>query len=237
MWIKYVEVSYFDKETISDFDNFYTDVYMEAFPDEDEREGFDSFLGYLSRAVDVKEYKYHIVLAKDTSNQVIGGCIFNYYKKTNTGVIEFLAVKRDFQSNGIGTMLYNRVVSMLSEDAYQMNGRQLDYICCEIDSPEHSKAEIKKYLYFWNKNNYWRLDFNYVQPSLSATQKSVTGLWLTISPQHTSCRDVPSQLVVDIVWDYLKYAMCIDNPEKCSDYIQMREQIMQSNVVNLSKII
>ena len=168
--LKYVEVSYLDQNTISDFGQFYTDIYMDAFPDENEREGFDSFIRYLKRSGSASAYKYHIILAKDESNRVIGGCVFNYFKKSNAGVIEFLAVRRDLQSSGIGSMIYKHVASMLSEDAYQMNGKQIDYICCEIDSPEYSKAEIKKYLYFWDKNKFWHLDFNYVQPALSSEQ-------------------------------------------------------------------
>lgn len=133
--LKYVEVTYMNQNTISDFGQFYTDIYMEAFPDENEREGFDNFLKYLKRAGDAKEYKYHIVLAKDELGRVIGGCIFNYYKKSNTGVIEFLAVRSDLQSSGIGTMIYKHITSILSEDAHQMSGRPLEYICCEIGSP------------------------------------------------------------------------------------------------------
>ena len=235
--LNYVEVSYQNPKTITDFGQFYTDVYMEAFPDDDEREGFDNFLKYLKRANESKEYRYHIVLAKDEMDRVIGGCIFNYYKKSNTGVIEFLAVKSDLQSSGIGTMIYKHVSSILSDDAHQMSGKPLDYVCCEIDSPEHSKAEIKKYLYFWNKNNFWHLDFDYVQPALSANQQPVTGLWLTISSQRTACKDVPNKLVMDILYDYMKYAMCIDDPLQCSEYIKMETQLMENDTVRLKKII
>ncbi len=235
--LKYVDVSYLDQSTISDLGQFYTDIYMEAFPDDDEREGFDNFLMYLKQSTAAKEYKYHIVLAKDESNRVIGGCIFNYYKKSNAGVIEFLAVKNDLQSSGIGTMIYKHVTSILSQDAYQVNKKPLDYICCEIDSPEHSKAGIKKYLYFWNKNNFWHLDFDYVQPALSANQKPVTGLWFTISPQRESCSSVPSCLIADVLYDYIKYAMGIVDPEQCKEYISMKQSIMAKNTVDLKKIV
>ena len=235
--LKYVEVSSFNQSTISDFGLFYTDVYMDAFPDEDEREEFDSFLKYLKRAVESKEYRYHIILAKDEQNRILGGAIFNYYKKSNAGVIEFLAVKRDIQSSGIGTMIYKHIVSILSEDAHQMSGKALDYIFCEIDSPEYSRAEIKKYLYFWNKNNFWHLDFDYVQPALSAGQKPVTGLWFTISPQCVLCEAVPSELVVDVLYDYIKFAMCIDNPEQNAEYQEMKREILKIGTISLSKII
>lgn len=234
---EYVQVSPHNPSTISDFGQFYTDIYMEAFPDEDEREDFDNFLKYLKLSSDDKDYKYHIVLAKDESKRIIGGCIFNYYKKSNTGVIEFLAIKSDLQSSGIGTLLYKHASAILSEDAHKYNNKNLDYICCEIDSPEYSKAEIKKYLYFWNKNNFWHLDFDYVQPALSAGRNPVKGLWFTISPQRISCTEVPSSLVLDVLYDYLKFAMCIDEPEKCQEYIDMKAQLSLSDTVKLKKIV
>lgn len=235
--INYVEVSYLNQNTISDFGQFYTDVYMEAFPDENEREGFDSFLRYLKRGLNADKYRYHIIIAKDESDRVIGGCVFNYFAKSNTGVIEFLAVRSDLQSSGIGSMIYKHVKSILSKDAYQMNGKPLDYICCEIDSPEYSKAEIKKYLYFWNKNNFWHLDFDYIQPALSSEQKPVTGLWFTISPQHSSHSAASSRLVADVLYDYIKYAMCIDDPDQCQEYIKMSGDLLLNETVGLKKII
>ena len=118
-----------------------------------------------------------------------------------------------------------------------MNKKPLDYICCEIDSPEYSRAEIKKYLYFWNKNNFWRLSFNYIQPALSANQEPVTGLWFTISPQRLQENTVSSKLVSNILYDYIKYAMCIEDPTQCDQYKQMTQELKNSANVELTKII
>ena len=134
-------------------------------------------------------------------------------------------------------MIYKHISSILSDDAHRMNGKALDYILCEIDSPDYSRAEIKKYLYFWNKNNFRHLDFNYVQPALSNSQKPVMGLWLTISPQRTSCSTVPAKLVADVLYDYIKYAMCIEKPEKSKEYEAMLQEITEKKNVSLLKII
>jgi len=233
----YEEIVYGDRTSLSDLGQFYTEIYMEAFPNENERETFDHFLGYLRKAANAKEYKYHIVLAKNEQGRIVGGCVFNYFKKSNAGVIEFLAIRRDLQSSGLGSQLYRHAVSMLSEDAYDMNRKPLDYICCEIDAPEYSKAEIKKYLYFWNKNNYWHLKFKYIQPALSVDQDSVEGLWFTISPQREWSKSLPGNLIADIVYDYIKYAMGIDNPENCAEFAAMKEELLSKKGVELQRII
>lgn len=234
--VNYVEISLNDQRSISDFGQFYTNIYMNAFPDDDEREGFDNFIKYLRMANNSKEYKYHIILAKDEFDRVIAGCVFNYFKKSNAGVIEFIAVKNDLQSGGIGTLLYKHVISILSKDAYKINRKKLEYVFCEIDSPEYSKSEIKKYLYFWNKNKFWHLNFNYIQPALSSGQKPVTGLWFTISTMNSLCKSVPSSLVSDVLYDYIKYAMSIE-PNECNEFIDMKKELSSKGNVELTEII
>ena len=233
----YVEVKKEDKSSITDFGQFYTDVYNEAFPDENERETFDNFLHYIGRDEPADgAYVYHVLLAKDESGRVVGGAVFDYFKKSNAGVVEFLAVRQDLQSGGIGTELYRHIVATLSADAFRTVDKPLDYIFCEIDSPEYSRAEIKKYLYFWDKNHYRHLSFSYLQPALSAGQAPVTGLWLTVSPQHTVSDGVPTRAVVDVVHDYIKYAMDIE-PEQCAEYLTMREELSHRETVALSSLL
>ncbi len=235
--VTFEEVKLERRDSVSDLALFYTEIYMESFPDENERETFDSLLGYLKKSETADAYRYHIILAKDGQGRTVGGCIFNYFKKSNSAVIEFLAVKSDLQSGGIGTAIYKHALSVLASDAYRMCRRPLDCVCCEIDSPEYSRAEIKKYLYFWDKNKYWHLKFNYVQPALSQNQEPVTGLWFTVSPQRASIKDISGSLVTDIVYDYIKYAMGISDPEKCKEFVNMKNELLAMGEVPLEKII
>lgn len=235
--LQYTEVSLRDRHSLSDFGQFYTDIYMESFPDDNERESFDNFLHYLKKGENATAYSYHVLLAKDESGRVVGGGVFNYFKESNAGVIEFLAVRSDLQSGGIGTAVYKQILATLSEDAHKTCGRPLDYVFCEIDSPEYSRAEIKKYLYFWNKNNYWHLNFPYVQPALSAGQEPVTGLWFTVSPQRELQQEVDADLVLSVVHDYIKYAMDIEHPELCAEYRDMEKALAKSPKVPLEKIV
>jgi hypothetical protein len=233
--LEYIEVHSDDRKSIVDLDQFYTSVYIEAFPDENEREKFDNILKYIKRKESI-EHKYHIVLAKDKSGVVIGGVIFNYFKKSNSGVVEFLAVRKDRQSGGVGTQLYKRTMRLLSADAHKYTGKSLDYVFCEIDSPEYSQAEIKKYLYFWNKNKYLHLKFDYVQPALSVDQEPVIGLWFIVSPQKAQNRVISSSVVVDVLYDYIKYAIAIDKPDNNAQFVAMKAQLDTMRMVEIEKI-
>jgi hypothetical protein len=228
--ISFVEVTLKNKDTVSEFAMFYTDIYMENFPDPDERETFDNFLVYLKNAQTADKYMYHIILAKDNNKNIIGGGIFNYFKRPNAGVIEFIAVKNNSQSGGTGTMIFNHILEIMSADAFRMQKKKLEYVFCEIDSPEYSKASIKKYLHFWTKHHFWRLDFSYVQPSLSQSQSPVTGLWFTVSPLAGKSSEIQGELVVNVLSDYMKYAMQIDNPDENPDFQKMRDEIMSKKI-------
>jgi len=224
--LSFIEVSLKDKSSISDLARFYTDIYIENFTDIDERESFDNLLYYLKTAESANEYRYRIILAKDNNNEIIAGGIFDYFTGPNSGVIEFIAVKTGTQSGGIGTQVYKQILNLMEIDAHQINNKKLNYVFCEINSPGYSKSGDEKYLHFWNKHNYLRLDFNYIQPSLSKSQAPVHGLWLIMtSKQNTDLSEVQVKLVADVIHDYMKYAMQIDNPNDNPDFIKMKEEL------------
>ena len=234
--MKLIDLDISHIETISDLKHFYTEVYIDNFPD-DERESLDNLIYYLQAKINHKEYRYHISLVKNDNAKIVGGAIYNYYPECKSGVIEFLAVKKDLQSNGIGTLIYHHVLKVLQNDANQTGRNKLEYIFCEIDSPEYSTDSIKKYLYFWDKQNYKHLDFTYIQPALSENQNPVSGLWLTVSPQNSVMATVPSKLIKHVIYNYMKYAMKITNPEENKYFCQMRDELIKKENISLLNIL
>lgn len=235
--LEYEEVRLQDHASISALGTFYTDIYMECFPNPDERETFDHLLGYLRQAEGRGDYRYHILLARDENGRVVGGSIFDYFPASNAGVIEFIAVRPDSQSGGIGSAVYRQVLSVLARDAFELSHRALDFVFCEIDSPAHSMASVKKYLYFWSKHHYKRLDFSYIQPSLSPAQEAVTGLWLTVVPQNGRMEMLSGEYVLGVVSDYMRLCMQIPDPASHPDFQAMRRELAQQRQVRLLPIV
>lgn len=235
--ITYREVDLKDPKAISDLARFYAEIYLSCFPNPDERESFDNLLSYLREAEGQNEYRYRILLAKDSEDRILGGSIFDYFKRSNSAVIEFIAVKNDLQSGGIGSNIYRHVLALLGEDAVANGKTGVGHVFCEIDSPEYSTAAVKKYLFFWHKNHYRHIDFSYVQPALSANQAPVTGLWLTVAKFADKESTVPAQLLLDVVYDYMKYCMHIDDPAADPAFIQMKKEVDAKSAVALLPII
>lgn len=233
----FTEVRLGDRGTVTDLANFYTEVYMECFPDANERESFDNLLKYLKNAEACGEYDYHIVLAKDGSGTVVAGGIFDYFKRENAGVVEFIAVRRSLQSGGVGSTMYRHILSVLSGDAFKNGKKGLDYVFCEIDDPAHNDAPVKKYLYFWDKYKFRRLGMQYIQPALSGAQKPVHRLWLTVSVMHGNAGELPAGTVLAVIADYMRYAMGISAPEENEEYRKMARELSASPAVKLYPLI
>ena len=233
---RYQDLNPSSREDVSDLARFYTEIYLDCFPDPNERETFDSLLNYLKEGASTKDYQYHILLLKDEENNILAGAVFDYFPQANAGMIEFIAVKSDRQSAGIGSLLYRKVLATLNSDAQRFRKKQPDYIFCEVDSPEHSVADVKKYLYFWDKQCYRRLNFHYIQPALSASKEPVTGLWLAVTNPHTECTDLPVRTVLQVLHDYMKYAMGIDSPRENPAYIQMEQELSGHKTVDVRRL-
>lgn len=234
---RFEEADASDKCTVTDLACFYADIYMGNFPDANERESFENLLKYLQNAASAEAYNYHIVLVKNKQGTLIAGAIFDYFKRTNCAVIEFIAVRQNLQSAGIGSALYHHILETIAKDAFENGKQRPEYIFCEIDAPSHSRAQVKKYLHFWDKYKFMRLNMQYVQPALSGVQKPVKGLWLTVSSLHKTVTKVPGRLVADVIYDYMKYAMGIAEPATAPEYVKMEQELCTLGDVELSKII
>lgn len=233
----FTEVRLSDRGTVTDLANFYTEVYMECFPDADERESFDNLLKYLKNAEESEAYAYHIVLAKDGNGTVVAGGIFDYFRHTNAGVVEFIAVRQNLQSGGVGSAMYRHILTALASDAFRNGKSGVDYVFCEIDDPAHNTAPVKKYLYFWDKYKFRRIGMQYIQPALSGAQKPVHGLWLTVSASNGIADEMPSGTVLAVIADYMRYAMGISSPEESEEYRRMAQELSASPAVKLLPLI
>ena len=235
--LTFEEVTLKDKTSIRDLGNFYTEVYLEAFPDENERETFDNLLYYLKQADKAKEYRYHIVLAKDENDNIVAGSVFDYFAKSNSGVIEFIAVSPEIQSSGVGTALFKQVRRIVSEDAEKLVKKQPDYLFCEADSPGKSRNSVNKHLYFWRKHKYKKIDFSYIQPALGDGKEAVNELWLTVAClKDFGSRTIPAKAVLDFLSEYMKHAMKIADPAKTAEYQAMKKELEKKGEVSLTEI-
>lgn len=236
--LKCIEVNIDDENTINDLAVFYTSIYINEFKDPNERETLENMLSSLRmNSEDNNANKYHIIIAKNLSGTIVGGAIFDYYIKTNSGVIEFISVGSSFQSMGIGSFLYNTIYEKLNQDAKKNSKINISNIFCEIEDPSTlEKNASRKYYEFWKKYGFKKLNFNYIQPSLDDNKSVVDTLWFithTINNPDNSSSSVPSDTVLNTIHDYIKFAMRIEEPIKNPQFYSMKDEIERNQSVEL----
>ncbi|MGR3278063.1 GNAT family N-acetyltransferase [Acaryochloris marina NIES-2412] len=230
--IKIIELTDSKKDSKT-LENFYQEIFVKEFNNPNERESLKNMMNYLKLKSQgwYEKNNYHILVATNET-KVIAGLIADYLALTNSGVIEFIVVSKNFRLQGIGSTILKKAQEILFEDAIRNNNFKLDFIIGEIEDPYKltspaqdvdpiSRSEI------WHKWGFRGVDFPYIQPALSKSQKSLTDLLLIVKIFRQEWLNpfpiIPSKIVKLFVREYLYWAMRIDKPENCNEYCKMSD--------------
>ncbi|MHB1314705.1 MAG: GNAT family N-acetyltransferase [Christensenellales bacterium] len=219
------EVSCDDIESMGMLGSFYTETYLAAFSDENERESLDNIIYYLKKKKSnwYGKNQYHVVLMANQNNQILGGAIFDYYASCNAGIVEFIVVSHKFRYNGYGTRLYEKIIELLHLDAKNAGHQKADWIFAEIEAPDTLSVNDRPVaLFFWQKMKFSKLNFNYTQPALSKDKKPAEGLWLIANCLEGEASQMPVKTLKNFLLDYARYGMRID---KVSDNNELSKMI------------
>jgi GNAT superfamily N-acetyltransferase len=230
-----------DADDLALLARFHRGVYQDEFPDPDERESLANMALALEQSGASRD-AYHVVLALDARGEVVGGVIADYLAGPDAGVVEFLVVAPAWRGRGVGRLLLEDVERRLVEDARAAGYDGLACVVAEMDDPCRAAGVRDMFdpharLSIWQRWGYRRLDFDYVQPALSAEQEPVTRLLLAARPLDPSLRQaLPATLVSDIVREYVRFAMRRESPEDCEEYRQMRAALSKRRFVRTAPL-
>lgn len=240
----YTEVKIDDKSSMTLLGEYYISIYLDAFPDVNQRESLDNIIDYLTKKSTgwYKKNNYHVVLIAK-GGKTIGGIICDYFARSNCGVIEYIAVQEEHQSGGVGTRLYQRALELMRMDAKNNGRNDIDYVLCEIERPGiKGKIEEDKQIWFWEKMGYRKLKFDYIQPALDSCKTGVFTLDLVALPINAHLptdAGMPTDQLRTFILEYAKYAMRIDRPEENIDVKTMTDSLhdIKSKTVGFEKIV
>lgn len=219
-------------------EDFYRTLYCDEFPDPDEREALENMCEYL-RLKATGWYganNYHILLLLDAGRPV-GGSISDYLALPNAGVIEFLLIAADYRQRGLGAKLLAWTEQLLQADAARVHPHQSFCIAAEMHDPalpdRHATAmDTQTRARIWGRWGYARLAFDYVQPALSAQQEAVRHLWL-IAKCAQGDRQIEASRLIQLIHEYLVWAMRIQQPDHCVEYNEMERALRRADAVQL----
>lgn len=218
---------------------FYTEIYRVEIADTNERESLANMQAYVEkRALGWYGLNNYHVLVAVIDGTPVGGIVIDYLATPNAGVIELLAVAPAMRRQGLGKQLHQAAICLLEDDARQTNGRPLDYVFAEIRNPQPDKllpqANPPGHAAMWAGWGYRLMDFRYIQPPLSPMSDPVLTLSLiSRSMASASPETIDTEVVKDLLRNYMIWAMRIANPEDNAEYLGMCRELDKQGSVNL----
>ncbi len=81
---------------------------------------------------------YHLIGLK-YGNQMIGMADFSYFWEENLGFIGYIVIKPEFQGQGLGSILFQKILSVVSDDAKKIN-KKVKGIVLELEKEENVRG-------------------------------------------------------------------------------------------------
>jgi len=226
---------------------FYRDIYVPEFPDPNERESVENMERYLQLKAEgwYGRNNYHILLYLDQGKPV-GGSISDYLDKPNAGAIEFLVIKSSLRQRGLGESLLRLTEDALRQDSLNAGHAGWDYVVAEMNDPfklvdpADSMDPFQRSM-IWHRWGYKKTGLPYVQPALSANKEPVRNLLFVCKTRLANNTDtMPSSILRDIISEYVRWAMRIDNlddNDECRKMMRYFERHGDIGLVSLAAYI
>jgi ribosomal protein S18 acetylase RimI-like enzyme len=162
------------------FARFYGELYLEAFPDENERETLDNMLAQAKRFSQTQNAHYVCIVA-ERCGQIVGGIVGDFFPASFSAVIEFVVVHSQYRGERIASRLIHNMLHTMEK----RTNKHIHYCFAEIENPdalprEPLQEEARLRLGFWKKLGAKRINLDYYQPPLCETKQPLHTLFLSV---------------------------------------------------------
>ena len=229
---KLVPTNLFDLHHLN---KFYSRVYVVSFPDVNERESYNNILDYLLKQRNPSMHEYAVALAFD-DGYVIGGCIYNYFARSNSGFIEFLAVDQNYYGQQIATRLFDFVKDDINTVSNKFGHNGYECLFAEMDNPLLRGNDTPNYKFFNNKLGFRHIDIEYVQPPLEKGKSAVTRLWF-IGQLVNGNKEFQSGLLKTVLHEFYMNCLDIEYPDNNKYFINTLESFKDKDLVTSSPLL
>ena len=228
-----------DRELLIDA---YELVYIDAFPNVDERESLPSIIECLTKKTSgwYGLNNYHVLVGVDSQNSPAAIAICDFLANAKVGVVEFLAVRKSFRRQGLGSQILSRASDLLLCDA--KTSSNFRFLIAEITDPQTTKInrdiQPRDRAIFWQHMGFLKIDFPYIQPPLSEEKNPVRDLVLLAKPLGIeSGTNISSLHLRKIISNYQKWAMGIEDVGTNPFFIEMSSWLCSHNNFSLVSLL
>jgi ribosomal protein S18 acetylase RimI-like enzyme len=229
--IPIIEEAQNNKNGITDLCNMYGQLFLQAFPNDDERESLENLIRFIQSGNEGEDR--HILFLKDNSS-IIGCIIFSFFQKAGAGYIPYLVVDSSYRQKGYARILFERAMQILEQDAKNYNKNLVKYVFLEIDKFDN---KIPPYAYLWHSLGFKRVNLSYIQPPLNKEKSHSENLILAVNQLTSKKSFIPSEDVKVFLKEF--FTNSFDIPRQLiDDYIRdMNCKLDEKIMCQLSDII
>jgi hypothetical protein len=157
---------------------FYEQVYRAAFPKPDEAEGPDTWVPLMNEIGPAGQPQVYIILAGDSPDSVLGGIVFERYRRTGCWLASYIAVRPDARHHHVASGLVGEAVRDI-----EACGPADWLLFAEAEDPEKLTdadecAQARQRLLALDRLGMKRLPVAYVQPALAPDKRALDDLML-----------------------------------------------------------
>lgn len=199
--MKFMQLDIQNENSIEKLKEFYKEVLIPNF-DVDELETYEQII---ERARDFEEDgSYFIQVVLDENENVLGGIVYDYFKDTNSGFIEYIATNGRYRQKGVGSKLLEKATSELNKIATSNGLERIDFLAGEVEKQINGKQAKH---YFWEKYGFKPLNFKYIQPPLDENKAPVEimqfGIMTKAPNAHFTGEGLSVNTLKSVVEDYI----------------------------------
>jgi hypothetical protein len=152
----------------------------------------------------------NLMLVAEAGGQVVGGTLFHYFSRVNTGFSSFLATAREVRGQGEARLLHSARFAALDAAAGALApvaGLFIDVVAPERLTPEAVEQERAAGIdpvdrrRIFGRLGFRKVDVAYFQPAEGSGGEAITTMDLLYCPRQATA-DVPADLVVGTMQDY-----------------------------------
>ncbi len=218
--MKLVDMRLENEEEMNLFHEFYFNVFVNEFPP-DEIGTYEQFLELKSNAKSIPNYEYHIMMFVE-NGVAISILMFDHFMSLNSVVVEFCVVRDGYRRRGLASKIMSDAVQALGD---------VQYLFGEVEKDNIVNRTV------WKKNHLKRLDFDYVQLPLDEGKSAVDCLYFCVRQFNEEKEYLPSDFILNVVYNYYRYAMLYDAPEETEIYKELEAQLAQKSQIAVLDLI
>jgi ribosomal protein S18 acetylase RimI-like enzyme len=208
---EFITIDFSDSRLRGIFARFYGELYLEAFPDKNERETLDNMLAQAKRFSQTKN-AYYVCIVAERGGQVVGGIVGDFFPASSSAVSEFVAVHNQHRGERIASRLIHNMLHTMEK----RTNKPIRYCYAEIENPDvfsnktlQEEARIR--IGFWKKLGAKKINISYYQPPLSDGKQPLHTLFLSVLRWDESLpiESISTKCVLAFLNDFFTYGFGI----------------------------